>query len=488
MATETGQSHGDVIESLLANNKESTFVPRSSSTPAAVALVEMDKMKELMPLLCCPTHNTTLKCTLSCRGMSPHIKGECPERGCDGFVFWGTEQHDVEDDSSRKNPVYSKSRVSNQLAFALTTMNATEGDRERFCKSLGAQVLSKTYFENFRSRALHEIASVWEEQEPLYQELAQTVGDRHLEMDGSYSQRRNAQHCFVTMFTSQYHLIVLSACASKKELNLSSQGLELELCTMAVTAMLKCPLQVKSITHDEHAGVTKMLLEMAAQLPEGFEQRHDGWHRKKFVAKFLPSYLEALKLKKNHVDDIVNKTLMYLNSAFHAYAGDITGFAKALREIPSCFPNEEERTRTRIAQFLKEYFPEDQLFMYVSDTNTSDLEAFHGHHHQFVDKARFFYMYKERTYLHNLMWNSVRLEELIDKLGEEHVTLPEGLLRRDDWIRAAQRRLGLVILPAESEELLSRRKQRKEKKKTSQGKTADELVKGLLEVPPNPFY
>jgi len=71
---------------------------------------------------------------------------------------------------------------------------------------------------------------IWEGQEPLYQSLAQQLGDRHLQMDGSYSQRRNARHCFVSLLTSMHHFVVLSAVGSRDELNTTSQGLEPELC------------------------------------------------------------------------------------------------------------------------------------------------------------------------------------------------------------------------------------------------------------------
>ena len=124
----------------------------------------------------------------------------------------------------------STSRVANQLISAMTSLNASEGDYRRFWKFLTLPPVSRTYYTRGRSLALEFSRKIWGKQERLYQQLAQQLDDRDLETDASYSHRRSAEHCFVT-YTSKHHLIVMSAVGSRKKLQLSSQGLELELTT-----------------------------------------------------------------------------------------------------------------------------------------------------------------------------------------------------------------------------------------------------------------
>jgi hypothetical protein len=442
LAKDRAVSMGTVVHSLLQKDSL-TVIPRSPSSPSGLALVEMDCLRNLFPFFFCPTHIQHLQPELSCRGQSPLFKLTCPQ-GC-VYSIWGTTTYSPPEDSSNN---VSKSTVANQLTFALSTLNSTDGDYARFCKALALPPAATTYFTNGRSTSLRKISSLWEGQEKAAQEFAQKIDDRDLEMDGSYSQRRAAEHCFVTLLTSKHHFVVSSAVGSRKELSTTSQGLELELCTNTIVALASSPLQVRSITHDEHVGVTAMMKEKKDLLPPDFIERHDGWHRKKHISKYLPLDLETLPLKKHEIDVTVNLVLMYITSAFFTFAGNPRGFAQAIEQIPGCFAQLSEDAQRQIGEFLTKYFPADTLELYISETSTSSLEAFHGHHHQFVGKGRYLNLYRERTYLHNLIWNAFRLQDFADAHPE--VQIPNALFQRDDWIRQSQALLHLVPLPAES--------------------------------------
>jgi len=85
------------------------------------------------------------------------------------------------------------------------------------------------------------------------------MNDSDAEMDASYSQRRMAEHFFVSLLTDKHHLIVSSAVGSRTELEPTSLRLELEQSTRTVLAISQSPLKLRSITHDEHQGVTTMM-------------------------------------------------------------------------------------------------------------------------------------------------------------------------------------------------------------------------------------
>ena len=151
------------------------------------------------------------------------------------------------------------------------------------------------------------------------------------------------------------------------------------------------------------------------------------------------------------------------------------------------------RRRAAITKFLSNYprsttpcqlLPVNNLRLYVSDTSTSSLEGLHGHH-QLVGKSRYLLMYKERTYLHNLIWNSARLSEFTDLNPD--VPIPASLLQRDDWIRSAQSTLGLAVNHPESEKAKKNRKKRLNKKIAKKAKPLDPkvLVQTLFEEPEN---
>jgi hypothetical protein len=287
---------------------------------------------------------------------------------------------------------------------------------------------------------------VWEGQEAHYQQLSQDLGDRHLQLDGSYSQRRQAEHCFVTLLTQEHHLVVLSAVGSKKELGLSSQALELDLSTKAVVKLATSALKPISITHDEHTGVTKMLADHKHLLPACVEY-HDSWHRRRLLAKYLPSSLEQTKIPQNMVEDISRKVLMIISSAHFTYAGNTAAFLSALEKVPDAFVGEGPKVVEAIRQFLKGAYPQETARLYISNTDTSTLEGFHGHHHQLVGKARYLILYRARSYLFNLIWNANRLDDLL--LKKDGVRLPPGLMQGDDWLRNSQKGLGLLEFPKE---------------------------------------
>ena len=491
LAHERQESFSQVVSYLLnTNNPDAAPLPAATPTAPArdarlssprVALVEVDQFKTLFQYIHCKEHHLPCRCQLTFRGLSPYVKATCSE-GC-AFTFWGTTPYVPPQGTPASKGKISPSLVANQLVFALSLLNISEGEFSRFCLGLGLPTMATSYFTNFRSRALRGVASVWTGQERGYQELCQAIGDTDLEMDGSFSQRRSAEHCFVSLLSSKHLFLVLSAVGSRKELHVSSQGLELELSTSAIVAISESPLNPTSITHDEHTGVTKMLNDNAHLIP-GAEQRHDGWHRKRHTGKYLTTDLEKLGLSKLAVENIVNKVVMLLNSAFYLHRGQPQEFAAALQKIPTYFTEEEEETRAAIAKFLSNYFPVNNLRLYVSDTSTSSLEGLHGHH-QLVGKSRYLLMYKERTYLHNLIWNSARLSEFTDLNPD--VPIPASLLQRDDWIRSAQSTLGLAVNHPESEKAKKNRKKRLNKKIAKKAKPLDPkvLVQTLFEEPEN---
>lgn len=61
-----------------------------------------------------------------------------------------------------------------------------------------------------------------------------------------------------------------------------------------------------------------------------------------------------------------------------------------------------------------------------------------------IGKTRYLYMYEERTHMHNLMWNAARIDDILLRHPETHI--PAGILKGDDWIRAAQAAHHVLVL------------------------------------------
>jgi len=319
-ATSSGLSIDQILQDLLkksSNTTTSSFIPRGSKAfVPGIGLMQMNRLKNLYPFLRCPQHLSPLAVKLSLRGQSPYLFMRCPQECV--HVFWGTDTFNPPTGKKR----YARSVVANQLALACSVLNNSHGEYSRLCNALTLPPLSRTFYHGFRSLTYKSVIPIWEGQEPLYQTLAQAADDRHLQMDGTYSQRRNADHCTVTLMTSEHHLVVVSAVGSKKELNTTSQGLEPELSARAVLALAASPLKPKSIVHDEHTAVTKLMTDLRRHLPPDFEERHDGWHRKRNVAKYLPDHLSSVSgVTKYQIEDVTNKVLIYLNSAFYKFKG-----------------------------------------------------------------------------------------------------------------------------------------------------------------------
>jgi len=406
------------------------------------------------------THLVPYDCRLSYPGLSFRPKLTCPQ-GC-SHTLSGTEGYSPPAPASAeilpKSPPVSTSRVANQLIFALSTINCSTGDYDRFCHALTLDAGSSTYYENFRTLSLKQFGKVWEQQEPVYQAFCQQIGATDLQMDGSYSQRRNAEHCFVTLLDGKYQFVVQSNVGSKKELHMSSQALEPELCARAVAAISVSPLKPTSITHDDHTAVNKLMEVNLPQLP-GCAEYHDSWHRRRNVAKYLPQELDKAKLPKTEADDVVRKVLMLLGSAYHSFAGDRDGFQGALDAIPTYFSGQSPLLRGVIKGYLDSAYPKETLHMYISKNNTSCLEGFHGHHHQLIGKCTLYHKYRERTYLHNLIWNQARLEDYKWKCPLHNI--PVALFQGHDWLRRAQANLKLIVLAPEPASVVSKRVNRR---------------------------
>jgi hypothetical protein len=351
----------------------------------------------------------------------------------------------------------------------MATINATEADYNRFCRALTLSPSCATMQKNMRTTSFKTLHKIWEKEEPKYQKLCQAIKDVDLQMDGTFSQRRHAEHGLVTLLSNENHFIALSVVGSRKELHKSSQGLELELSTRAVVAIAVSPLHPTSITHDEHAAVTLML---ESHMPAGCCQFHDGWHRLRNLGKYLPPLLEKAGLSKPEADDLARKVMMLLNSAYHTCSGDVAKFLDALDTIPGSFPSESTGVRETIKTFLSKNFPRDSARKYIGKTNTSALEGFHGHHHQFVVKARFVQFYRERTSVHNLIWNAARLRDFL-KRNPTTTALPSDILQGDDWIRAGQKALGLVVLSVDDKKMKNKNTNTK---KTAPKKQANKEV------------
>jgi len=137
-----------------------------------------------------------------------------------------------------------------------------------------------------------------------------------------------------------------------------------------------------------------------------------------------------------------------------------------MEQISKHFANESAELKKAVDVYLAKYFPKETLAIFVSDSDTSALEAFHGHLHQLVGKARHLLLYRPRIYLHVLIWNPARIKTMLRKRPGAYA-LPDGLLLGEDWLRRLQTVLGLVVLGPESKK--ARRKEAKKIEK-AQGK------------------
>jgi len=131
------------------------------------------------------------------------------------------------------------------------------------------------------------------------------------------------------------------------------------------------------------------------------------------------------------------------------YAGNVEGFTTFVRTLPQKFAAADPTLVALISEFLTDFLPPDTISKFCAKESTSRLEGYHSHHHAFQPKFRYFNKYyRERTYLHNLLWNTSRLSALQKK---KEIEVPRGLLQGKDFLRELQRKLGLLVVSKEKQ-------------------------------------
>jgi hypothetical protein len=128
--------------------------------------------------------------------------------------------------------------------------------------------------------------------------LIEALGDINFALDGTYSQRRNAVYCIVTLISMTYLLVAFSVVYDKRQHETSSQNLEL----LGATEILEKLITMKefdgfSVTTDQHPGVNHMIADL--QQKKQFRHHIDLWHKLSKIKKGFRAVCPAsFQLKK----------------------------------------------------------------------------------------------------------------------------------------------------------------------------------------------
>jgi len=202
---ELGLSVSATLEKILRPEESPKEQRGSGRVTAQICLAQMSKLVEFGQYLFCPQHpGSKLKCKIEAKGQTFEASMKCPLGNCQ-FNIVGSDAT-----SNKANVHTSSSNVSNQLIFAATTINISYGEYERFCFALTLPPLSESAFNSFRTTSLKQFDAIWVPEEVKYQSFCQQIGDRHCATDASFSQRRDAESCFVTFMTIANNFVVKS--------------------------------------------------------------------------------------------------------------------------------------------------------------------------------------------------------------------------------------------------------------------------------------
>jgi len=426
------------VDQLITRQTPATSRNRSNIR-GSVCLAELAQIQQVRPYLRCPNHPTApVVSTVAPHGQTFRLRMTCAHE-C---------KHDVIGSSQGNSEGGPSSLVAKQLIFGCMSGNMSYGEYVLFCHALAVPSYSETYYKAYRSTSLRVFTSLWDAELIKYQKLAQKIGDRDVAVDATFDHKRDAENAIVTALSCFNAFIVGMACGSRQELQAKSTELEVLLSEQLLDEIIQSPLTLRSITHDEHQGVIKAFERKRHLLPSGFKRNHDPWHKFKRLQKEFTERAQKAKISVTAIEECNLRLMAYVLSALQQYRGKPRDFAAVVLELPNKFVDYGDTVVSVLRSFLAEFLPPDTIGKFCADTDTSALEGFHAHHHQYIPKFRFYHLYRERTAFHNLLWNSRRLEVFLAK-EENEQWLPMvselDILREHEFLRRAQLELGLAV-------------------------------------------